>query len=204
MFYKLEFEMERIDEAIKEGTNTIYAEKSNLREIEYPNIKKGFFRNFIYATKGEVVESWPDVMFYYSSKASSLESEYLLNVNSWPIVHKKVQEEFDKNNIKGIQYLPIKLLDVVTDEINENYVVMNILNYIEGIDLEKSEYSYDAEYDSYGFLPHKTYLNKDVCQEYDVFRVTKNSTAIYVSQKIKDIVEKNQWIGFEFYQEQTN
>ena len=43
MFYKLSFDMERIDESIKGRTNTIYAETTNMDEIEYEDVKKGFF-----------------------------------------------------------------------------------------------------------------------------------------------------------------
>lgn len=43
MFYRMDFDMEIIDESIREGTNAIYAEQDNLSEIEYDGIKKGFF-----------------------------------------------------------------------------------------------------------------------------------------------------------------
>lgn len=202
MFYKLVFDMERIDESIKEGTNTIYAEQDNLKEIEYPGIKTGFFRHIL--TTGKTIKDWPNVEFYYSSKASNLENEYLLNATSWPIIHKKVKKGFNKQGINGIQYLPIKLIDVVTDIVNEDYLVMNVLNIIEAIDLEKSEYSHNEKFDLYTFLPPTTYLDKQICQNHDIFRASKSKQGIYVSQKIKDIIEKNQWIGFEFYKQQTN
>lgn len=197
MIYELVFNMERIDKSIQDGTNTIYAEESNLDEVEALDIKKGFFRHVI--TNGEKINEWPNIEFYYSSKASELESEYLLNSWRWPIVHKKVRNEFNNRDIKGIQYLPIKLIDVVTNEENKNYVVMNILNHIEAIDMDKSDYTYNEKYDLYSFIPHTTYLNKDVCSNYDIFRASKRSSVIYVSQKIKDIVEEKNWIGFEFY-----
>ena len=202
MFYELEFDMERIDKAIKDGTNTIFAEDSNMEDIEYPGVAKGFFDNYIYNNGGRIIKDWPDVEFYYSSKASKLESEYLLNSSSLPIIHKRVQELFEKEEIQGIQYLPIKLIDIVTEEVNDNYFLMNILNVIEAIDLKKSEYSYDEEFEMYSFLPHTMYLNNDICQNYDIFRATKMIVPIYVSQKIKDMIEKNNWVGFNFYKQQ--
>ncbi|MDZ5610635.1 hypothetical protein U2I54_27475 [Bacillus pseudomycoides] len=204
MFYKLTFDMDRIDTAIEEGTNTIYAEKTNIDDIEYPNIKKGFFDNIIYTNGGKVIQSWPDVKFYYSSRASDLESEYLLNAKRWPIIHKKVQQKFEEAGIEGIQYLPIKLIDVVTNEVNYNYVVINVLNFIEAYDLEKSKYKYNEKYSVYTFLPHETYLDEKVCSNYDIFRCKKSILSLYVSQKIKDLAHDNQWIGFEFYPQKLN
>lgn len=80
MFYKLTYDMDSIDSAIEKGNNTIYAETTNIDEIEYPNINKGFFDNIILSNQKIDELIWPNVEFYYSSKASNLESEYLLNI----------------------------------------------------------------------------------------------------------------------------
>ena len=196
MFYKLLFDMDRIDVSIKKKTNTIYAETTNMDEIVYEDVKKGFFDNIILAPR--TINNWPNVEFYYSSIASNLESDYLLNVKRWPIIHVRVMEEFIKREIKGLQYFPIKLVDVVTRKINKNYVLMYIENFIDAFDMEKSKYKYNAKYDFYTFLPKDTYLNQRVCLEYDIFRCSKSVAAIYVSDKIKQIVELNNWIGFAF------
>ena len=192
--------MARIDESIKNGTNTIYAETTNLNEIEYEGVKKGCFDNIILAPRS--INNWPNVEFYYSSQASDIESEYLLNVKRWPIVHVKVMEEFNKKGIKGLQYFPINLIDVVTQKVNTNYVLMYIVNFIDAFDMEKSKYRYDEKYDYYTFIPKETYLNKNVCLEHDIFRCSKSVASIYVSEKIKKIVEDNHWIGFAFYKQQ--
>lgn len=196
MFYKLSFDMDRIDESIKKKANTIYAETTNMDEIVYEDVKKGFFDNIILAPR--TINNWPNVEFYYSSIASNLESDYLLNIKRWPIIHVKVMEEFIKREIKGLQYFSIKLVDVVTQKINQNYVLMYIENFIDAFDMERSKYKYNAKYDFYTFIPKETYLNQSVCLEYDIFRCSKSVAAIYVSEKIKQIVELNNWIGFAF------
>ncbi len=200
MFYKLSFDMDRIDESIKDGTNTIYAETTNMDEIEYEDIKKGFFDNIILAPR--TINEWPNVEFYYSSKVSELESDYLLNVKRWPIVHIRVMEEFNKNGITGIQYFPIKLIDVVSQRVNTDYTLMYIENFIDAFDMDRSKYKYNEKYNFYTFIPMKTYLSKDICSKYDIFRCSKSVAAIYVSEKIRKIVIGNQWIGFSFYEQQ--
>lgn len=200
MFYKLSFDMDRVDESIEEGTNTIYAETANMDEIEYEDVKKGFFDNIILAPRS--ISNWPNVEFYYSSKVSNLEGEYLLNVKRWPIVHVRVMEEFNKKGIKGLQYFPVKLIDVVTQKVNTNYVLMYVVSFIDAFDMEKSKYKYNEKYDFYTFIPKETYLNKSVCMEHDIFRCSKSVASIYVSEQIKKIVEDNHWIGFAFYEQQ--
>ena len=200
MFYKLSFDMERIDESIKGRTNTIYAETTNMDEIEYEDVKKGFFDNIILSPRS--INNWPNIEFYYSSKVSNLESDYLLNVKRWPIVHIRVMEEFNKKGIGGVQYFPIKLIDVVTQRINTNYVLMYILNFIDAFDMEKSKYKYNEKYDFYIFIPKETFLDQSICSKYDIFRCSKSVATIYISEQIKKIVEDNQWIGFTFYEQQ--
>ena len=195
MYYKLTFNHDLIDESIDNGTYPIYAEVSNLKEIEYPGIKQGFFRNIFFETNGREITNWPVVHFYYSSKVSTLENEYLSNVNNWLIVHKKVKKEFEKQKIQGIQYLPVRVVDVLTHSVSHNYYAVNILNWIDGIDMEASEWEYEEEDDAY-FEPKGMVLDEQKCEGYDIFRCTKDTICIFVSEKIKKIFEKNNWQWF--------
>ena len=196
MYYKLTFNHDLKDESIDNGTYPIYEEVSNLKEIEYPGIKQGFFRNIFFETNGREITNWPVVDFYYSSKVSTLENEYLSNVNNWLIVHKKVKKEFEKQKIQGIQYLPVRVVDVLTHSVSHNYYAVNILNWIDGIDMEASEWEYEEEDDAYFFEPKGMVLDEQKCEGYDIFRCTKDTICIFVSEKIKKIFEKNNWQWF--------
>ena len=196
MYYKLTFNHDLIDESIDNGTYPIYAEVSNLKEIEYPGIKQGFFRNIFFETNGIEITNWQVLDFYYSSKVSTLENEYLSNVNNWLIVHKKVKKEFEKQKIQGIQYLPVRVVDVLTHSVSHNYYAVNILNWIDGIDMEASEWEYEEEDDAYFFEPKGMVLDEQKCEGYDIFRCTKDTICIFVSEKIKKIFEKNNWQWF--------
>ena len=196
MYYKLTFNHDLIDESIDNGTYPIYAEVSNLKEIEYPGIKQGFFRNIFFETNGREITNWPVVDFYYSSKVSTLENEYLSNVNNWLIVHKKVKKEFEKQKIQGIQYLPVRVVDVLTHSVSHNYYAVNILNWIDGIDMEASEWEYEEEDDAYFFEPKWMVLDEQKCEGYDICRCTKDTVCLLVSEGIQKIVEKNNWQWF--------
>lgn len=196
MIYKLMFDMNRIDDSIANGTNTIYAEKTNMDNIEYEGIKKGFFDNIILSDID--INKWPEVEFYYSSIASDVDSGLLLNIKRWPIVHKTVKDEFEKNKIIGVQYFPIKLIDMVSGKINSNYFLMYVKNFIDAYDMKKSKYKYNEKYKIYTFMPNGIVMNEENCAKYDIFRCNKDKACLYVSEKIKKIVDDNQWIGFCF------
>lgn len=195
--YKLSFDRDIAVKKDKNGKKAIFAEKSNLDEIEYKNIKKGWFCHVI--SSKEKIYNWPNVEFIYDSKKGDVKSDYLNNIHDWPIVKRSVMELFDKNGIKGIQYFPITLIDLETNEKMDDYVVMYIENFIEAYDLSKSKYTYYKEYDAYFFLPHEIYFDKEVCAKYDIFRCIKDTQLIYVSEKFVSIIEDNQLSGFEFF-----
>lgn len=197
MFYKLLFDMDIMDDTEGPGINTIYAESTNMDEIVYEDITKGFFDNLILSPRR--ITYWPRVNFYYDSEKSNGESDYLPNVKSWPIVHNRVAAEFKKENIKGVEFFPVNLVDMATQKINADYSLMYISAFIDAFDMRKSKYKYNERYDYYTFVPGKTFLNQSICSEYDIFRCIKSPSAIYVSEKIRAIIELNQWTGFAFY-----
>lgn len=195
-FYKLTYDMDSIDKLVEQGQSYIYAEETNLEEIECPGVKKGSFHNIIFQKLNNI--DWPEVVFYYSSQASNRESDYLLNVHRWPVIHERVKRTLEKENIGGIQFYGIHLCDVVTGQVNTNYYVMYIENFIDAFDLVKSKYKYNEKYDLYTFLPKQTFLDRKNCLGYDIFRCSKSVAGIYVSEKFYDIIKENEFTCFHF------
>ena len=202
MYYDVFFDMDNFEKSFENGKGWIEAGEDNLDDFTTDKYKKGFFRYIL--SQGLEIKEWPEIKFYYNSKESNIETDYLRNTVRWLIVHKRVQKTFEDKGIEGIQYLPIKLIDSATGNINLNYVAVNILNVIEAFDLDKSEYKHMEKYDFYTFLPHATYLDLKVVKNYDIFRSSKSTSAIYISQKIKDLIDENQWTGFDFIRQKTN
>lgn len=196
MYYTLSFNMDKIDETIGTNSYPIYAEVSNVKEIRYEDMNQGSFRNVFLHMKGKKLENWPIIDFYYTSNVSTLENEYLNNVNGWLIVHQVVRDAFEKNQIMGIQFLPVRVVDITSHNVNNNYYAMNLLNWIDPIDMRKSKYKYNEKYDVYTFFPHATYLIEEKCQKYDIFRCIKSHASIYISDKIKKIFDDNNWDWF--------
>ena len=122
-------------------------------------------------------------------------SEEMLNEKLCLELYKK-KKEFEKQKIQGIQYLPVRVVDVLTHSVSHNYYAVNILNWIDGIDMEASEWEYEEEDDAYFFEPKGMVLDEQKCEGYDIFRCTKDTICIFVSEKIKKIFEKNNWQWF--------
>lgn len=197
MIYELLDNDDLLDERQGSSKRPIYAAESNMDDIEYKDVKKGYFGYLI--KDGKELSDLPEIKFYYSSKVSKLKTAYLLSHrDDWPIIHQIVKDEFDVQGITNIQYIPITLVDIDTEEEIHEYYAMNILNHIEAIDLEKSEYDYDAEFDKYWFMPRSIYLDPSICEGHDIFRASKDPMSLYVSQKIKNIITVNNWTGFSF------
>ena len=199
MFYKLSFNMDLIDESIKKNDTYIYAETCNIDDIEVAGIKKGFFDKVVYKNKLNI--EWPTIEFYYSSLVSKKESDYLLNIKRWPIVHIRVKKALEEANVGGVKYYPISLIDVCTGDVNNNYCLLYIENFIDAYDMSKSEYKYNEKYKFYTFIPKKTYLNFDICKNYSIFRSDKNVSSIYVSDSFCSIIKEKGFVGFVFEQQ---
>lgn len=196
MFYKMIYDMDTVDELMDKGESFIYAEDDNLDDIVYEGIKKGHFNTII--LKNLTIEEWPKVEFYYSSKASNIESDFLLNVSRWPLVHLDVKTVFEENDIKGISFYDVKLIDVVTSHVNNDYYLLFVNNFIDAYDMNKSEYRYNEKYDMYTFAPNKIYLNVEKCRQYDIFRCNQSPAMVYVSQKIVNLIQQHSFTGFSF------
>lgn len=196
MYYKMRYDMDSIDDLLEKGESYIYAEQDNLSEVEFEGIKKGFFNTVI--LKKLSFQHWPNVQFYYSSKAATKESDLLLNASRWPLIHNRVQKAFKDAKVEGVSYYPIELIDVVTGETNNHYSLLYVGNFIDAIDMIRSKYVYNEKYNMYTFVPNKSFLELSKCMQYDIFRCDKSPSSIFVSDKIVDIINRNGFTGFIF------
>ena len=195
-YYKMNYDMETYDELLEKQEPYIYSDTCNIGEIEVKGVKKGFFNNII--LKNHIDFPWPRVEFYYDSKESNKESDFLGNVARWPIVHKNVMDMIISNQIQGISFFPVYLIDNRTKKVNLNYYLLFIHNFIDAFDMEKSQYMYNQKFDFYTFIPKKTFINTPNCLGYDIFRADKSPSMMFVSEKLKTIIEESRFTGFAF------
>lgn len=183
----------------KRGKSYIWAEEDNIDSIVVESENDYRLEFAIY---GKSIDfEWPNIEMYYDPKNGDCESDYLRNTTRWPIVHKKVKNLINIYKIKGVKFYPINLINNETKEINRNYYLLFVENVIEAYDLQKSIYTICNE-DNYSFLPHNSFLNKENCEEYDIFRPDKEPLQIIVSDRFRDMIEDNKLTGFGFVYQQ--
>ena len=97
MFYQLKYDMNLVDKVIEKKKRYIYGDSNNINDIEFQNYSKGRFHTIIHSEKK--VESWPNVEFYYNSLEMTEESDYLGNIDSWPIFRKNTKKRIPQFRI---------------------------------------------------------------------------------------------------------
>lgn len=178
--------------------NSLVLDDSNIKDIEYAEFKKGWFK--LAFEKGKLIDisELPEIYFYYSSSKGNQSNVILLNSFGLTIVHDTVRQVFLENKVTGIQYIPITIKDRDSKNCVEGYYILNFLNVVDAINLELSEYDYFADYNIYTFWGNRICFNGNKVNKLDIFKDVKSPKSIFVSQKIKDIFSKNGWAEMNF------
>ena len=84
--------------------------------------------------------------------------------------------------------------------IDDIYYIVNVLNVIDGLNYEKSEF--EKRDDGRPYSINKFSLRPNIVNNISIFKLFLEdriySTEIFVSQEVKDIVEENGLTGFSF------
>lgn len=149
--------------------------------------------------KGELIENWDkDIKFEYNVEDGKILSDYLVSDNGWVIVSKKFRDVVKEIVGENIQYLDINIINSKTKEEDNTYKVANVTKHLEALDLENSVYDF-FELDDEKILSVEKYaLKQDVIKNCNIFKLKDETIPVFVSEKVKDIVEENSLIGFQF------
>lgn len=97
-----------------------------------------------------------------------------------------------------IQYLSVNLFDTKDRVENTEYKVANLLDIIDALDLEHSKYDVFTLGDEKIISVEKYALNNQMVQGHDIFRLKDDTIPVFVSERMKDIIENNSLTGFAF------
>ncbi len=149
--------------------------------------------------KGEFVKNWDkDIKFEYSVEDGKILSDYLASDNGWDIVSKKFRDVMKEIVGENIQYLDINIINNKTKEEDNTYKVVNVTKHLKALDLKNSVYDF-FELDDEKILSVEKYaLKQDVIKNDNIFKLNDETIPIFVSEKIKDIIQENSLIGFQF------
>ena len=97
-----------------------------------------------------------------------------------------------------IQNLPVTLFDVFEKCKNESYSVLNVLDVIDAIDLEHSDYDVLKLGDKKINFVKKYALKKKAIEGHDIFRLKNDTIPLFISERVKNAIEENQLLGFDY------
>ena len=81
---------------------------------------------------------------------------------------------------------------------NTEYKIANLLDVVDALDLEHSQYDL-FELDNEKIISVEKYaLKEEMVFGHDIFRLKDDTIPIFISERIRDIIENNSLTGFAF------
>jgi len=149
-------------------------------------------------SEGKYIRNWnSEITFYFDPKEGERLTDYLANNSGWFIVSERLKailEEVDD----GIQYLPINVVNKGENKILKGFSVANILNVVDALNLENSDYSM-FELDGESIYSIKKYaLCKEAIQSKHIIKLKGDEIPIFMPEELRELIEKNNITGCNF------
>jgi hypothetical protein len=100
--------------------------------------------------------------------------------------------------IDGIQYLPVSILDMESNVDVTNYYVANVLNIVDALNLENSDYSVmDLDGKKIYFI-RKYAVTQNKVNNHNLFKLQDDEIPLFVSESIQKMVTNENITGCDF------
>lgn len=154
---------------------------------------------------GNKVDEWEPVQFACDLKKGSIVTEKLGNTYGWEIFSEQAISLFGDVISKEVQLLPVKVVEKDSGKEIGKYFIINVLPFLDALDLENSVYNYlDIEgFDEPWLSVIKYGLKRERLGDHNIFRLKESQMALFVSERFKEIAEKNKMLGFYFLKVKT-
>lgn len=154
---------------------------------------------------GRPVRPVPELMWVRASRKErdGQPDDALQTLFGLPIYSSRLRGALQQAQINGIEYLPIRVLHPDGRSI-EGFSVANILNCIQALDMERSEYRLFPEDDEFPVRRgrmrtlNKVVLIDAALKGVDIIRLSKYRWPIFVSQRFVDVFESGGFTGYSF------
>jgi len=143
---------------------------------------------------GNEYKEWGNVTFYTSGDYFH---DYLNNVKNWLIFSPRLQELFQKMEITGIQWLPVKIYRKENNEEIKGYQVCNVTNVISALDAEHSKWIDSPDYPGERMLTIPAFKASAI-EGYDIFHLQEFHPPVYVTGRLRNAIKKANLTGFAF------
>jgi hypothetical protein len=119
---------------------------------------------------------------------------FFAGANTAPVIGVVIKQEFDKLMMDSVQYIPVGVHGY-----DEKYYILNIIKDYDCMDKDKSKYDLFSlpNIPTPMMMMYDLYIRQN--DEYPpIFRIKDYGTAVIISQKIKDILEKYKVDGINY------
>lgn len=154
--------------------------------------------------KGLEISNWDmNIIMSFDPDEGQRFSDYIANNLGWFVVTSRFKEILEKVQDFELQFIPIKLKNRRDGNLQEIFFLVNICSLLSGLDLEHSKYSIFTTGDE-KVISVKVYaLKKNVIKMHHIFRLKESNLAIFVSEELKNIIQKNEITGCDFLEVKT-
>ncbi|MCL2082681.1 MAG: hypothetical protein FWH04_05550 [Oscillospiraceae bacterium] len=153
-----------------------------------------------YATSsGEIITGWNiEITFICDNSDERLHRDYLTSDFGWYIVSKRFRGVVEDLARDSIQYLPIKLIRSDINQIDDTYMVANVIDIVDAFDLKKSKHKTIRAYGEKIHMVEDYALREKSLEGHHIFKLKGETIPTFVSEKFKDTLQQNNIMGFAF------
>lgn len=149
---------------------------------------------------GRYFYNWDErFKFYYNAEEGEIWTDYIANDKGWFVVSDRLKSILERVNT-SIQFIDVNVYDVNNNKIDRKYYIANILKIVDALCLEKSRY-FETDVKGIGkiYIISKYGIYEKKTEDADVFKLNNHQQVpIFVSEKFKDITEKEKITGISF------
>lgn len=155
--------------------------------------------------EGNFLENWNDnITFYFNLQDGNRFTDYLANNLGWFIVSKKFRNLINRIG-EGVQFLPVNVIDFESKSRIEDdeYFVANVLDVVDALNLENSDYSVLDLDDEKIYSVRKYAVSEDKINNISLFKLKGDEIPLFVSETFKQLVEESNITGCDFLEIRT-
>ncbi|WP_397537123.1 imm11 family protein [Rummeliibacillus pycnus] len=150
--------------------------------------------------EGNYLENWSDnITFYYNLRDGNRFTDYLANNWGWFIVSEKLKRLINTIG-EGVQFLPVNVVDFEskTRIEDDEYFVANVLEVVDALNLENSDYSVMDIDGEKIYSVRKYAVSEEKINNKNIFKLKGDEIPFFVSETFKQLVEGSNITGCDF------
>lgn len=146
------------------------------------------------------IQGWDNpINFYYDPEEGNRKTDYLGNDEAWFMISPKFKSVIDQVGGTNVQYLPVNVINE-KDGSTHQYYVANILETVDALNLEHSDY-FTTELDDgrkvYSITKYA--IDEKAAEGHHLFKLKKyNVIPFFISERLRDEILSNGITGCDF------